>query len=551
MQTALKEKGDNMENTNRRIIWINTELSEPLMNTELKPYVRLLEFNGYDVTFSSSSDDAIVLLKNKRFDAVLVNYFDLSTRDYETVARIRREDPHIPIVLLTGTDDDEIQEVVSLYDVSDVMIMPTNPRQVVSSIGFLLDKQQMRDKYTPQAYVKNFNRQYSKHASKHEGQELNSEGVNDEKDWQIWIDTYLRFVEWDFRLDALSIVDELKTIHEAEKREANAAFADYIQNTYSSWLESQDSPPLSVDVFHKFVIPEIQIGKSVLFVVMDCMRLDHWLKIEQLLYPDFHMTKHYYFSILPTTTRYARNAIFSGLFPLELAERYPHLYAEPEEGTTSVNRYEKDLMRLQLERNGLTLKPFPYYFKIFDEHGEIQYLDWLKDVNQISFTAIVVDFLDMLTHQRSEISLFKQLIPNEEAFRMVIETWFKNSRLYTIFKLAAERGLTIIVTSDHGSVLCKNGVKVSSPHDLSSGLRVKEGMEISCSSEAGFLIDNPAAYGLPNNGRETNYILAKEDYYFLYENQYSTFRNVFDGSFQHGGISFEEMILPCVILEPK
>ncbi|MXV77079.1 response regulator, partial [Candidatus Poribacteria bacterium] len=211
MQTALKEKGDNMENTNRRIIWINTELSEPLMNTELKPYVRLLEFNGYDVTFSSSSDDATVLLKNKRFDAVLVNYLDLSTRDYGTVARIRREDPHIPIVLLTDTDDDEIQEVVSLYNVSDVMIMPTNPRQVVSSIGFLLDKQQMRDRYTPQAYVKNFNRQYSKHASEHEGQQLNSEGVNDEKDWQIWIDTYLRFVEWDFRLDALSIVDELKT----------------------------------------------------------------------------------------------------------------------------------------------------------------------------------------------------------------------------------------------------------------------------------------------------------------------------------------------------
>ena len=528
-----------MENTNRRIIWINTELSEQIMNTELKPYVRLLEFNGYDVTFSSSSDDATVLLKNKRFDAVLVNYYDVSTRDYETVARIRREDPHIPIVLLTDTDSDEIQEVVSLYNVSDVMIMPTNPRQVVSSIGFLLDRQQMRDKYTPQAYVKNFNRQ------------LNSEGINDEKDWQIWMDTYLRFVEWDFRLDALSVVDELKTIHEAEKREANAAFADYIQNTYSSWLESKDSPPLSVDVFHKFVIPEIQIGKSVLFVVMDCMRLDHWLKIEQLLYPDFHMTKHYYFSILPTTTRYARNAIFSGLFPLELAERYPHLYAEPEEGTTSVNRYEKELMRLQLERNGLTLKPYPYYFKIFDAHGEIQYLDWLRDVNQISFTAIVVDFLDMLTHQRSEISLFKQLIPNEEAFRMVIETWFKNSRLYTIFKLAAERGLTIIVTSDHGSVLCKNSVKVSSPHDLSSGLRVKEGMEISCSSEAGLLIDNPAAYGLPHNGRETNYILAKEDYYFLYESQYSTFKNVFDGSFQHGGISFEEMILPCVILEPK
>ena len=536
-----------MQNTNRRLIWINNGLSEPLTNTELKPYIRLLEFHGFEVTFCESGNDGIALLKESQFDVVLVYNCDLSNRNEYIIARIRREEPHIPIILLSETDDDETREEVSLYNVSDVLIMPTNPRQLVTSLEYLLDKPQMREKYTPQAYVKNFNKLYTVEDTHRHISEVGT----DESDWQVWIDTYLQFVEWDIRLDSLSNVDELKTIHAGEKREANSAFADYIQDNYSLWLESQHSPTLSVDVFHKFVIPEIQVGKSVMFVVIDCMRLDHWFKIEPLLYNDFHLTKYYYYSILPTTTRYARNAIFSGLFPQELAERHPDLNAEPEERTTSVNRYEKELMRLQFERYGITLKPLPHYFKIFDEQGEIQYLDWLKDSNQISFTSVVIDFIDMLTHQRSEISLFRQLIPNEEAFRMVIETWFKNSRLNRIFQLAAERGLTIIVTSDHGSVLCQNGVRVSSPYDLSSGLRAKEGKAISCPSEAGFLIENPDRYRLPNNDKDSNYIIAKEDYYFVYDNQFSVYRDIFQGSFQHGGISFEEMILPCIILEPR
>ncbi len=536
-----------MRNTNRRLIWINNGLSEPLTNTEIKPYVRLLEFHGYDVSLSESGVEGISLLKNSNFDAVIVNNCKLSNQKENIFAWIRTEDPHIPIILLSKTYGDEVREEVSLYNVGDVLIMPTNPRQLVSSIELLLDKELMREKYSPQAYVKNFNRQYAIQ----DNSISDSETVSDQNEWEAWIDTYLKYVEWDIRLDSLSNVDELKTIHAAEKREANSAFADYIQKNYSSWFESQDSPTLSVDVFHKFVIPEIQIGKSVMLVVIDGMRLDHWCKIEPLLYPDFHLTKHYYYSILPTTTRFARNAIFSGLFPMELAERYPHLYAEPEEGSTSVNRYEKELLRLQLDRYGITLKPLPHYFKIFDEQGEIQYLDWLKDANQISFTSVVVDFIDMLTHQRNEISLFQQLIPNEEAFRRVVETWFQNSRLNKMFKFAAERGLTIIVTSDHGSVLCQNGVKVSSPNELSSGLRAKEGRDISCPLEAGFLIDNPEAYRLPNNDLETNYILAREDYYFVYDKQFRVYSDIFAGSFQHGGISFEEMLLPCTVLEPR
>ena len=539
-----------MENTKGRILWIDSALKVPLaspyLKSELKLYVRFLEYHGYDVVVADSGVEGIALLRDKTFHAVLLNY-DLPTHNGDILSHIRKEDAHVPIILLTKADGQEIMEKASLHGVDDVLIMPTNPRQLVSSLAFLLEKQNMRETYTPQAYVKNFNKQYT---SEH-NQTRTLGGELQDNDWQEWIDTYAHFVEWDIRLDSLSNVDELKTIHASEKREANSAFADYIQNTYSLWLDDENSPTLSVDVFYKYVIPEIQMGKSVLFVVMDCMRLDHWLKIEPLLYRDFRITKHYYYSILPTMTHYARNAIFSGLFPRDLAERYPELYAEPDEGHTSINRYEKELMYLQLERHGIALKPSPHYFKIFDARGEIQYLQWLTDANRISLAAVVVDFLDMLTHLRSEESLFQQLIPNEEAFRTLVQTWFQNSRLYKIINLAAERGTTIIITSDHGSVLCQNAAKISSHHELTSGLRAKEGKEILCAPEAGLLINNPEAYRLPSDTERKNYIVAKEDYFFLYERQFNVYKEMFKGSFQHGGISFEEMILPCVVLEPR
>ena len=539
-----------MEKTRGRILWIDSTLEKPrietYLNSELNPYIQFLKHNGYDVSLAETVVEGIALLRDKTFHAILLNY-EVSTRNGNPLTRIRTVDAHIPIILLTKAGGQEIMAQASLHSVNDVLIMPTNPRQLVSSLVFLLEKQKMQEAYTPQVYVKNFNKQYGLEQSL-------SSTLRDElhqNDWQSWIDTYIHFTEWDIKFDGLSNVDELKTIHAREKQEANSAFAEYIKNSYCQWLEGDDSPTLSVDVFYRHVIPEIQVGKSVLFVVMDCMRLDHWLKIEPLLYRDFHMTKHYYYSILPTTTRYARNAIFSGLFPRDLAERYPDLYAEPDEIHTSINRYEKELMRLQLERHGIALKPSPHYFKIFDEQGEIQYLQWLTEAKRISLASLVVDFLDMLTHLRSDVALFQQLIPNEEAFRTLVETWFRNSRLYRIISLAAERGITIIITSDHGSVLCQNPAKISSPHELSSGLRTKEGKDIIFDPETSLLIDNPEAYRLPYSAAEKNYILAKEDYYFIYERQFSAYKDMFQGSFQHGGISFEEMILPCVVLEPR
>ena len=513
-----------------------------------KPYVRFLEYEGYDVSLADTGAEGIALLKDETYHAALLNY-DAATQEDNLLALIRDVEAHIPIVLLTREDGQEVLQQATLYNVGNIFMMSENAqvkaasKQLALSLDFLLEKQGVREAYTPQAYVQNFNR------TRISGGEIQERDAD--SDWQTWIDTYVRLVEWDLRLDALHNVDGLKTIHETERREANAAFANYIQDTYRHWLVGKASPPLSVDVVYKYVIPEIQAGKQVLFIVMDCMRLDHWLKIEPLLYPLFDIKTDYYYSIVPTATRYARNAIFSGLFPLELAERYPDLYAEPDNTHTSINRYEKQLLRLQFERHGIPLKPPPHYFKIFDVRGEMQYLHWLSVADRLSLSALVVDFLDMLTHTRYEVDLLRQLIPDEAAFRSLVHAWFQHSRLYEVFRIAAERDVTVILTSDHGSLRCQNAAKISSQAELTAGLRFKEGKNISCPPETGWIIKDPEAYRLPGKSTRMNYVLAKEDYYFVYDRQFSVYKEIFQGSFQHGGVSLEEMILPCIVLEPR
>ncbi len=545
-----------------RILWIDNQITtveQPNEQSEdsyreeqkyitPKPYVRFLEYEGYDVSLADTGAEGVALLKDETFHAALLNY-DAAMQMDNLLACIRDVDAHIPIILLTHEDGQEVLQQASLYNVGNIFMMSENAqvkasaRQLALSLDFLLEKQGVREAYTPQAYVQNFNRTRIS-----EGE---IRGRDTDSEWQAWIDTYVRLVKWDLRLDTLHNVDGLKTIHEMEKREANAAFANYIQDNYKHWLVGRASPPLSVDVVYKYVIPEIQAGKQVLFIVMDCMRLDHWLKIEPLLYPLFDIKTDYYYSIVPTATRYARNAIFSGLFPLELAERYPDLYAEPDNTHTSINRYEKQLLRLQFERHGIPLKPPLHYFKIFDVRGEMQYLHWLSVADRISLSALVVDFLDMLTHTRYEVDLLRQMIPDEAAFRTLVHAWFQHSRLYEIFRIAAERDLTVILTSDHGSIRCQNAAKISSQAELTAGLRFKEGRNISCDAEAGWILKDPEEYRLPGKAARKNYVLAKEDCYFVYDRQFNVYKEIFQGSFQHGGVSLEEMILPCIVLEPR
>ena len=515
----------------RRILWIDNEI------TELQPHILFLEHNGYDITTATSDSEGLSILESEIYDAVLLDHKMPEMDGIRVLSKIKKSHPHLPVVIVTGSDQKHVMNTAIIHHVDDFLIKPVSPKQIASVLTFVFDHGAIKQDYTAQEYVVDFNKR-----------RLFKQQV---VDWRTWIDFYVQMVEWDLRLDDLATADDLRETHRLEKRECQSLFARYIEEHYCDWLVGKDSPVLSVDVIYKYVLPEVQVGKQVLFIVLDCMRLDHWFTIKPLLQPHFDMTTHYYYSILPTATSYARNAIFSGLFPFELAQRYPNLWTEIDEENTSINRHEKNLMRMQLERHGIVLKPAPQYFKIFDVRGETEYLQWMNSVPRISLAALVVDFIDILTHKRSETSLLKQLIPDEAAFRTVVHGWFRHSGLFKILRLLAERGITVILTSDHGSILSERPARVSSSQVATSGLRFKLGAEIHVDEEVGLRITDPKRYRLPDDSTQKNYVLAKEDYYFVYATQFNDYKDQFVGGFQHGGISLEEMILPCVVLEPR
>lgn len=513
-------------------MWIDNEI------TELQPHILFLEHNGYDITTATSDSEGLSILETGIFDAVLLDHKMPDIDGIRVLSKIKKSHPHLPVVIVTGSDQKPVMSAAIIHRVDDFLIKPVSPKQVASVLTFVFDHNAIEQDYTAQEYVVDFNKRRS----------LKQQQI---VDWRTWIDCYVQMAEWDLRLDELPAADDLRETHRLEKQECQSEFARYVENHYCDWLVGKDSPVLSVDVIYKHVLPEVQVGKQVLFAVLDCMRLDHWLTIQPLLQPYFDITTHYYYSILPTSTSYARNAIFSGLFPLELAQRYPNLWTEIDEENTSINRHEKKLMCMLLERHGIVLKPSPQYFKIFDVRGETEYLQWMNSVPRISLAALVVDFIDILTHKRSEMSLLKQLIPDEAAFRTAVRGWFQHSGLFKILKLLAERGVTVVLTSDHGSVLSERPARVSSNQVASSGIRFKLGSEIHVDEEVGLRITDPKRYRLPDDSTQKNYVLAKEDYYFVYATQYNDYKDQFVGGFQHGGISLEEMILPCVVLDPR
>jgi DNA-binding response OmpR family regulator len=522
-----------MQKQRRRILWIDNNIRE------LETHILFLEHKGYDITSASNDSEALSLLENEIYDVILLDH-DMPDMDgIRILSKIKRTNPYLPVIMVSASDQKEVINEAIIHHADDFLMKPVSPRQIASVLTFLLDHHAIKEDYTFQEYVVDFNK---RRLLKQQGN----------LDWRRWIDVYIQLSEWELRLDTLDTAEELRETHSLEKQEWNTLFAQYVEDHYCDWLVGEDSPDLSVDVIYKHVLPEVQVGKQVLFVVVDCMRLDHWLKIEPILHAYFNITKHYYYSILPTATLYSRNALFSGLFPLELAERYPDLWVEVDDENTSVNRHEKNLMRLQLERHGIILKPHPHYFKIFDARGEMEYLQWLNGTKRISLAAVVVDFLDLLTHKRSEISLLKQLIPDETAFRTLAQSWFLHSGLFKVLKVLAERGVTVVLTSDHGSIRCHRATKVSSSQPATNGLRFKmAGGSLWCDEENGLIITDAERYMLPGDFREKRYIVAKEDYYFVYASQFNEYKRQFQGGFQHGGISLEEMILPCVTLDPK
>jgi len=367
-----------------------------------------------------------------------------------------------------------------------------------------------------------------------------------------WVEVYQKLIGYDTELEG----DEgVRQVLEDQYHEANRVFSLFVENNYPDWIRSSDRTPngerpvLSHEVVSTFVDPLLKKSKPVVFFVIDCMRYDQWLEFERLLSPLFSIEKAFHYSILPTATPYSRNAIFSGLLPRDLADRYRSAWDQGEDDEHSRNRNEEEFLNDQLKAKERNVRI--RYDKLITTQSGREFSQNVHDVLQADLSAVVVNFVDILAHSRSDSAVLRELAPDERAYRALTRTWFEHSWLYSAFVQLAETDCTIVITTDHGAIRSLHATKVIGDRETSTALRYKFGRNLQCDERHAILVKDPHEYGLPRDHMNMNYLIAKEDYYFVYPTNYNKYLNRYRDTMQHGGISLEEMILPVVTLLPK
>ena len=377
----------------------------------------------------------------------------------------------------------------------------------------------------------------------------NMENLIDDQNWESWLKIHRKLCTWDLEFDRYRDSGLVDT-HDDQKLSSAMHFSRFVENNYRDWVQTNDRFPMSPDVFKQFVLPHLREGAPTFFIVIDCMRLDQWMIIEQLVAADFNIQTDYYMSILPTATPYSRNAIFAGLFPDEIAQKFPEKWLERSNDEMSKNRHEEFLLREQMKRNHLEGSKLKYV-KIYavPEANELQ--KRFDSLLSQPFVAMVFNFIDILTHGRNQNDLLQEIAPDEAAFRSVVRSWFSHSVLLKLLKQLARRGVRVVMTTDHGSILGRRASLVHGRRDTSTNLRYKFGDNLKCSEKQAIVTRRPHEYRLPSESKTKTYLFAKEYYYFVYPTNFRNYEKQYQGSFQHGGVSLEEMILPCLTLTPK
>jgi len=519
-----------MPQQTHNILWVDDEIDV------LKPHILFLKEKSFEVTPVTNGEDALALIGQHHYDAVILDQMMPGLDGIATLDQLRQIDTTIAVVMLTQIQDEALVDEALAKHVDSFLIKPIGGAQIASTLKRILDRTKIIEQQIPQAYTGDFNGIH--------------QAINSNPDWRQWIEIYLKTITWDFEFDPLRKTG-LEETHVALKKEINTKFSDYVEANYLKWLDGEDSPMLSVDILDHYVLPYLKEGKQVHFIVVDCLRLDHWLAIEPLLQPYFYTDLNFYYSILPSATLYSRNALFSGLFPSELASRFPDYWQEGVDDETSTNRYERQLLQRKIQDEGLQLKPKLRYFKIFDAKGGNEFIRQASTFDRITLSALVVSFIDILTHQRSQSDLLQQIAPDEAALCSLVKSWFIHSIFFEILKTIATQDAIVVLTSDHGSVLCNRPTPAFGNRETSTSLRFKTGTNLGCDRDQTIYIDDPQTYKLPAGSSSKNYIIAKDDYYFVYPNQFNEYTRQFRGGFQHGGVSPGELIIPIATMIPR
>jgi CheY-like chemotaxis protein len=513
-----------------KILWADDEINL------LKPHILLLNEKGYHVTTFTNGNDALAAFEKEHFDLVFLDENMPGMSGLETLSAIKNIRSDVPVVLITKSEEENLMEDAIGSKIDDYLIKPVNPKQVLLTIKKIIDKKLLVSERTSSAYQQDF-RQIGM-------------TLNDRLTYEEWVDIYKKLVFWELELEKLDD-PQMHEILTMQKSEANAQFSKFIEDNYLDWIKNKDKAPLlSNDLLKKKVFPLINNTTPGFFILIDNLRYDQWKIINPLITEYFRLDEEdIYSSILPTATQYARNSIFAGLMPLEMEARFPSLWQnDDDEG--GKNLHEEAFLADQIKRSLRKDCKFSYHkILTFDQGKELT--EKVNNLMDNEFNAIVYNFVDMLSHARTDMQMIRELANDDAAYRSLTLSWFEHSPLLDLLKKISQKRVKVIITTDHGTIRVKHASKVIGDRNTNTNLRYKQGRNLNYNPKEVFLIKNPQEAQLPKINISSNYIFAKEDRYFVYQNNYNQFVNYYNETFQHGGISLEEMIIPIAIYSSK
>lgn len=512
-----------------KILWVDDEVDL------LKPHIIFLENKGYNVDTRISGTEALEAIEESRYDIVFLDENMPGLTGLETLHEIKEKQANLPVIMITKSEEEYIMEEAIGSKIADYLIKPVNPNQILLSLKKNLDHSRLVTNKTTSDYQREF-RKISMDLSM-----INS--------YEEWVQMYHKLLYWELELEDVEDTGMLEILN-TQKTEANNQFCKFIDDEYPDWFKDpENSPTLSHQLFRKRVLPVLKEEDPVLMVVIDNLRLDQFKVIESEINKYYKkIEEETYCSILPTATQYARNAIFSGLMPADMEKQHPDLWLnDTDEG--GKNMREDDFLKAQLSRLRLDIKH--QYHKITNENAGRKLADNFKSQKDNDLTVVVYNFVDMLSHSKTEMKVIKDLASNDKAYRSLTLSWFKNSPLFDIIQRAQDLGFKLILTTDHGTINVTNPTKVIGDRDTSLNLRYKTGRSLTWEDKDVLAAKDPSTIKLPKINMSSSFIFAKGDLFFAYPNNYNHYVSYYRDTYQHGGVSLEEMLIPFAVYNPR